>query len=566
MKHIKFAYILFILGLVISSGCESVLDTEAKDAFAEDLIYNSPAQVERLVYSNYNCTDGWAIDRANWWGRHFGIDGASYEGKFNFLDKDLYMVRGAGWTASNSGLFKNKWTEGFYYVRKCNEFLDRIDDSGAMKEDAEKVKMLKAEVRFLRAYSYAKLINYFGGVPIMEHALGLNDDFNLVRDSYEDCVKWIVAELDDAMLDLPASRPDAELGRATSLAAMAVKSRVLLYAASSLHDPANVPAENSELYSYSVSTKWEDAAAAAKAIIDVVGGRDLIATADAKAYQELFLKPNEDMIFVRPYSSAYYEFGTDVNTLPDMTQSPNGYGGWALISPSHNFAQEFAMADGAVYDETKPNDNREMRYYANLLYNGADFRGRDVQYYLGQDSTVTPGKDSPEGLGNTKHSSKTGYNIRKFQDESLASLTDISAERPKVLYRLAEVYLNYAEAKCHIPGGEDEARTYVSKVTTRALQPAVTATGDALLEAVKRERRVELCFEGHNFFDERRWMNEAHLGFPLEGLKWTKNTDGSMTFVKETVVTRTWDAKRYYVPVPSSEVEKAPSILQNYGY
>lgn len=567
MKKIKYKLIVILITLFAAYSCQDVLDTEAKDAFAEDLIYSDPSQVEKLVFTAYNSTESWSLNRFQWWSRRFNIEGASFEAKFNFNDLDVYRER-AGWTPSNVGVFREKWKNYWDYVRLTNEFLDRIDDSEAMQVDPAKVGVLKAEMKFLRANLYAKLIKYYGGVPIMEHALGLNDDFNLVRNSYEECVNFIVKELDEAAAVLPVTRPNSEYGRATKVAALAVKSRTLLYAASKLHDPATT---NNPLYVYGKSDKWLDASNAAKAIIDMVGARDLIAVADAKAYQELFLKPNQDILFARPFSSAYYDFGTDANSLWDQTQSPNGYGGWALSSPTQNFTLQFNMKDGSKtsggsFNPLKPYENREMRFYADILYNGAQFRGRDVQYYLSDDVNAYPhGLDSPKGLGNVLHSSKTGYNIRKFQDENVAPSGGISADRPYILYRLAEIYLNYAEAQYHL-GQEDIARQFVNKVSKRALQPDITATGADLLEAIKRERRVELCFEGHNFFDERRWMEESHLGFDIMGLKWTKAANGTLSFQEYKVVTRPWWNKHYYLPIPSSEVEKAPSMVQNEGY
>ncbi|MBJ7881538.1 RagB/SusD family nutrient uptake outer membrane protein [Gelidibacter salicanalis] len=577
MKYFKLKYLFVACGLFATISCEDVLDTTASDAFAEDLIYSDPAQVERLVFTAYNSTESWGLNKNQWWSRRFNIEGASYEAKFNFNDIDQYRLR-AGWTASNVGVFKEKWSNYWFYVRSINEFLDRIDTSKAMQDNPEKVSLLKAEMQFLRANLYSKLISFYGGVPILDRALGLNDDFNLVRNSYEDCVDFIIQDLDAAAAILPETRPDAEYGRATKLAALAVKSRTLLYAASKLHDPSTSP--NGPLYDYTKASKWQDAADAAKAVIDLVGARDLIAVNNATDYQKLFLTPNQDNIFVRPYGNDYYDFGTDVNTLWDQTQSPSGYGGWGLSSPSHNFALEFNMADGtktsgsvSTYNPANPNNNREMRYYANLNFQGAMFRGRAVDYAvltpLTSGNSSLNGPDSPKGLVdgigvNQGHSSKTGYNIRKFQDEGIG-LTDISSQRPYILYRLAEIYLNYAESSYHV-GQEAAAREFLNKVITRALQPAVTESGIELLEAIKKERRIELAFEGHNFFDERRWMNEAHLGFPVKGLKWTKTTLDVYSFTEYTVVTRPWFERQYYLPIPATEIEKAPAMLQNDGY
>ena len=562
-------YIIFACTFIITSGCnQDVLDTDPRDAFTEAFIYSNPDQLERLVFTAYNSTESWGINKVQWWGRRFNIEAGSYEAKFNFNNLDLFRYR-AGWTPANAGIFSQKWGTYWGYVRDINEFLDRVDASEAMQKDPEKVTILKAEMRFLRANIYSKLIKFYGGVPILERALGLEDDFNLTRNSYAECVAFIVSELDAAAEVLPTTRPDGEFGRATKLAALAVKSRTLLYAASDLHDPSTSP--NGPLYDYSNANKWQDAASAAKAVIDLVENRDLIPVNNADDYQSLFLSPNQDIFFARPYNSEFYDFGTDPNSLWDKTQSPNGFDGWALSSPTHNFTLEFNMADGTTtnggtFDATNPNANREMRYYADLLFNGADFRGRDIQYFLSDNVDACPhGLDSPEGLGNQAHSSKTGYNIRKFQDESVAVSGGISSNRPFILYRLAEQYLNYAEALYHT-GDEGGAKAAVNKVSSRALQPDITVGGSELLDAIRRERRVELAFEGHNFFDERRWMIESHLGFDIQGLRWSKDTNCDLSFEEYTVLTRPFETKFYYLPIPRDEVEKAPALLQNSGY
>ncbi len=103
-------------------------------------------------------------------------------------------------------------------------------------------------------------------------------------------------------------------------------------------------------------------------------------------------------------------------------------------------------------------------------------------------------------------------------------------------------------------------------MTSRALLPEITKSGPELLEAIKNERRIELCFEGHNFHDERRWMNESNLGFDVKGLRWTKATDWTLNNEEVVVVTRPWWEREYYLPIPQSEVNKAPSLIQNYGY
>ncbi|WP_010134989.1 RagB/SusD family nutrient uptake outer membrane protein [Ochrovirga pacifica] len=572
MKNIK-KYKLLCLGAFTSvlslTSCEDSLDTLPSDRTDASVILSDPKLVENLLFKTYNSTETWGYNNSIWWSRRYNLENGSFEAKFNFRDLDRLRLR-AGWTPTNIGDFRLKWENYWTYIREANDFIEKVNESPAMQEDPDGVAALVAEMRFLRANTYFKLINLWGGVPIIQQALGLDDNYDLVRNSYEECVDFIVSELDQAIVVLPETRPDDEFGRATKLAAMAVKSRVLLYAASNLHDSSTIP--NGPLYDYTKPTKWQDAANAAKDIIDAVGDRDLISVSNAQEYHNLFLSVNQDLLFGRAFGGTVYGFGTDVNSLPDQTQSPSGYGGWALSSPTHNFALEFNMADGSTtdapattYDPTNPNENREIRYYANLNFNGAIFRGRPVDYALSDDPDTHPhGLDSPEGLGNVLHSSKTGYNMKKFLNENVG-LTDPTPGRPYILYRLAEVYLNYAEAQYHL-GNEPLARTYVNKVATRALLPEITSSGSTLLEAIKRERRVELCFEGHNFFDERRWMNTENLGFDIKGLKWKKDASGNVSHEEYTVVTRPWFERHYYLPIPQEEMNKIPSFEQNFGY
>lgn len=571
IKNLKFVYLFAALLFCTVNSCDEDLDIEVTGAFAEDLVLSTPEQVELLLFSTYNSTENWGLDNGIWWTRRFNIETASFEAKFNFQNRDLMRIR-AGWTAGNPGFFRNQWSKYYTYIRQANLFFEQVEGSPAMAQDPEAINVLMAEMRFLRANLYSKLIKFFGGVPLITTAHTLDDDFNIPRNTYEECVDFIVSELDAAAAVLPDTRSGDEFGRATSYSALAVKARTLLYAASDLHDATLAPqGTNRELYTYSKTSKWQDASDAAKAIIDMVGGRDLTATPDARAYQDLFLSVNDDILFARPFGATILAFGTDANSLWDKTQSPNGDDGWGLSSPTHNYVLQYNMADGTTtsggtYDAANPNDGREMRYYANINFQGAEFRGNPINYALSLNPDVYPhGDDSPEGLGNVRHSSFTGYNIRKFQNEGLSNIQDPTPGRPLILYRLAEVYLNYAEAQAEL-GNDAEARTYLNKVASRALLPAITASGDELKEAIKRERRVELAFEGHSFFDERRWMVEDHLGMDVRGLRWTTQVDGSQTHEEYTVVTRPWFPRMYYLPIPQSEIDRTAALIQNDGY
>ncbi|MEP1343804.1 MAG: RagB/SusD family nutrient uptake outer membrane protein, partial [Ekhidna sp.] len=390
--------ILFGLG-----ACEDSLEIDVRDSFASDLVLSTPEQVELLLLTTYNSTESFGAG-SQFWARYMNVEIASFEARMNFNATTQALDQFAvlrGWTSANVGQLGQKWQDLWTYVRQANVFLELVEGSEAQLNNPEEIEALKAEMRFLRANQYSKLLKFFGGVPLLTSAATLDDDFNIPRNSYQDVVDFIVSEIDAIAPLLPLARDSGEFGRATRLSALALKSRTLLYAASDLHDPSLAPqSSNLELYTYDKPNKWQDAAAAAKAVIDLVGDRDLISTPNAKAYQELFLSANEDILFARPFGGSVFGFGTDVTTQPDNAQSPRGFDGWSLSTPLHNYTLVYNMEDGSTtdspsYDAANPYENREMRFYANINYQGANFRGRPIDYAISVDNTVVPdGLDS----------------------------------------------------------------------------------------------------------------------------------------------------------------------------
>ena len=167
--------------LTITSCQEDVLETENLSAYAEDSVFSDPDLLERVVFSAYNSTEGWALNKTVWWSRRYNIEAGSFEAKFNFRDLDRLRLRGNGWTAQNAGDFRNKWRDNFRFVNEINQFLDKVDDSPAMAEDPSRVNDLKGEMKFLRANIYSKLIKMYGGVPIFSTAFGLDSEFDVTR-------------------------------------------------------------------------------------------------------------------------------------------------------------------------------------------------------------------------------------------------------------------------------------------------------------------------------------------------------------------------------------------------
>lgn len=567
----QFNIILFLAFLISFAGCKKVLDTKPGDAYSEKDLFSNVQLTEKLLLYNYNVTDHWGMNVNDWWTRRMGIENASDESWFHFVPQNFKITRSLI-TPDDQGFFSNLWNTYYGFIGKSNDFLEKIEGSPVSVSDPEKVKVFIGEMKFLRAYAYAKLINLYGGVPIIDKPFKLTDDFKRERNSYKECVAFIVKDLDEAAAAIPAgTRGGAEFGRVSKAACLALKSRVLLYAASPLHDPSNAIAPRGQLYDYNESTKWQDAAAAAKAVIDL-NAYALVPVSNAAAYQKLFLTPSTELILGRPYSPEFSNTPNDFNTLPDKAQGPVSDGAWGLSNPTHNFVQDFKMANGkrinepgSGYDDNDMYANRELRFYANILYQGASYKNKPLEFWQ-------PGGKDSKDIGPPNHFAATGYNVRKFLDESIKLDLQQSPKRPYPLIRLAEVFLNYAEAQYHL-GNEVEARKYLNMVAQRVGLPAINSSGVELLKDIKYERQMELFFEGHRFFDLRRWMDVAKLEADVIGVQWKKvnasgalDPNGTLTRINNVLVEdRSFQPRNYYLPIPTAEIEKA-GLAQNTGY
>ncbi|WP_262712431.1 RagB/SusD family nutrient uptake outer membrane protein [Arachidicoccus ginsenosidivorans] len=222
------------------------------------------------------------------------------------------------------------------------------------------------------------------------------------------------------------------------------------------------------------------------------------------------------------------------------------------------------MKDGTAFSwqipaEAKdPYANRDPRFYADVLYNGAPYKNRTAQFYTG-------GLDSKTSSLSPWNASKTGYTIRKMIDESYDFNNQEYSKCQWVVFRLAEIYLNYAEASAEL-GNTADALKYVNLIRKRADMPDLTAAN--LVDKIRQERRIELCFEGHRYFDLRRWnLAETGAGDAL-GIQITPTSAANTSFTYKTQVIedRVWKPALTLYPIPRSEIQKNPNIKQNPGY
>jgi len=474
MKKIdKILLLVSSLIFIVFTGCEdNILDKAPRDIISEKTLWNDIDMIDQFVVSTYNSLDDWCVTVHN---------EPNINHSLAILTSDaVYRDASDAWSegeVSPADLldFSFLWAEKYNYIRNINIFFNQIDELEVNVADQKRVNNLKGEMKFLRANYYSDLIKYFGGVPLITKVFTLNDELNNEkRDSYQEVVDFIVRELDEAQEMLPVTRE--QWGRINKGACMALKSEVLLYAASKLHDPSTEP--RGPLFDYDKNNKWQEASDAAKAIIDM-NQYSLVEVDTWQEYNEkIFSGNNSEIILAKPKSSVYQTLS---RTL-DFVNRPNGYNGWGANTPTHQHICAYEMANGKMIDEPgsgynpSPDsiyENREMRFYANILFQGAYYRGRETEYY-------TPGgRDSKDGP-NATNRSWTGYNTRKFMNESIDPDKGDFSTWPWPIFRLAEIYLIYAEAQ-FLLGHEDVAREYINKIRSLVNLHDIRTSVEALI-------------------------------------------------------------------------------------
>jgi len=486
------------------------------------------------------------------------------------------------------------WSSNFSRIRQTNIFLSHID---ATTFDAAWKQRMKGEAYFLRAYFYHNLMRMYGGVPLITKVYGLNEDYKVARNSFKETVDFIVANADSAAALLPTSYTGADVGRATKGAALALKARVLLYAASDLY---NVNPSANALTGYTTpqdrTALWRAAKNAAQAVMDL-GSYGLFRPTPASSqeaaqnYADLFLqKTSQEAIMSR-----FFLTTRDDGAYPNRDDGPNGYHTWGGNTPIQNLVDDYRMADGSKFDwnnpahAAAPYQNRDPRFYGSILHDGAPWRARptDVknldpagtiqtfrQLKL-SDGSVVAGLDTRDSPVENWNGAYSGYYLRKFIDPSLnAQFT--RQEVPWIFFRYAEVLLNYAEASIELNELGD-AVNVLNQIRLRAGMPPFSAgLGQAALrDEYRNERRVEMVFEEQRFFDVRRWMIAPAVLSKVAGginifVEGTSSTDRSTwknyRYVIDTIQARAWDNKLYFMPIHINEMNRNGLLKQNPGY
>lgn len=443
----------------------------------------------------------------------------------------------------------DQYANMYNYIRRTNLFLERSLTSKI--NPASDIPSLRGEAFFLRAYYHFELFKRYGAIIIANRSFGPTEQLDLPKNTFDEVVTQIVSDCDSATANLLPSITDQAIGdkgRASQTAAMAIKARTLLYAASPLNNTGDV-------------AKWQKAADAAKAIIDLNKHSLLPAAQFKNIWNYTSQAYNAEVLFASQ--------ADNVNAI-ESANAPISYdGARGRTNPTQEMVDAFEMkTTGKLitdptsgYNKNDPYTNRDTRLGLFIMYNGSVFKSPKVV------ETFVGGKDNVVTNINT---TKTGYYMRKFlYDEANWAVNSASnLRRPWVHFRYAEVLLNYAEALNEAQGPVADVYTYMNQVRTRAGMPGLPAglTKDVMRLRIQNERRVELCFEEHRFFDVRRWKKgEEFFNKPVSGMVITK-TGNTFTYQVVPVENRVFTEKNYRFPFPQSELNKTSKLQQNPGW
>lgn len=444
------------------------------------------------------------------------------------------------------------------YSVNSDQFLllgrDPVTNAEAIDRDKEEIAWFKAEAHVAIAYYYAELIKRYGGVPLVTKTIDKTGKVQIPKSSYDDVVEYIVKQIDDNKAGLQVNWKTSSFvgndGRFTLGAALALKARVLLYAASPLNNPANDV------------KKWERAAVALNDLL-TAPGLNLSLSPDYRSYflGANTLNSNETIFAIRRRAN---------NTLERLNYPLATPGGQSNISPTDNLVAAYEYKGVSVVNN--PYANRDPRLAASIVFNGSTWNNRIIDQATG----------APDDM-NMPNASKTGYYLKKFLNDNLNLVQGANAQHNWVVFRFGEVLLSYAEAM-NEAYGPDNANGYARTarkalndvrnrpgVTMPAVDPLTTTSKDGFRVAIKHERRIELAFEGHRYWDLLRWKDaETVLNQPIVGVKVNKisSTPTTWSYEKVNVATRIFNADANY-RYPFSRVQIVNSdgaLIQNPGY
>lgn len=572
MKKSKiYKSISFVLFLVAFVSCTDVFDSsQLEQAPEQDLdfekVFTDYQQFRQYLDYSYNFMPG-----------HLGrmwnsmVCELSDEAEGLGVNTCSPVFNNGAWTGDNLSYstppgnanreLGDMWVNLYKGIRQANMAIKNIDLVTNFPSQKVHDRSL-GEAHFIRAFLYFELVKRWGGVPIFDKPLVLGvDELDIPRSSYDDCIKFIVADCNRANQLLDLVNDEGDTGRATRGAALALKSRTLLYAAR----PLNNPSQDIE--------KWKAAAAAAA---DVINLNQYLLDSD---YVKMFFRPNlgTEIIMNRPRTKLNFEQGHIENYSNFLVRFivPQGYNGWMGTSVTQNFVNLYEDSNGfpitdasSNYDPNNPYANRDPRLKMTVLYNDRFWYDRNTQFHVG-------GVDY-----GTTFVNPIGYSIAKFWPEEHQRYKGTSTYLNYIFFRYAEILLNYAEAtnEAYGPDGASPGASLTARGATTELRQRVTqvpiplqisSSKEEMRARIRNERAIELCFEEQRWYDVISWKKGVEIfgdQNPILGMRITKNSNGSFTYKPYEYEKRVFKEYMHYYPIPNNEIFKSKVLKQNPGW
>lgn len=589
------------------NSCDSYLDRQPDDALTIEMIFSKRSTTQRYLVNVYS----YMIEESK---TSFNTPwiGSSDEASISYPDRGYSRINDGSWSPDTPP-YEAFWRSYYQGIREANFFMLNVDKCPEINFE-EKIQW-KTEARFLRAYYYAMMMRMYGPVILVGDEVidAFERGTGKERSTWDECIHYISEELDEIAEILPEKQEANWAGKPTKGAALALKARMLLYSARKLYNSNDsfykeiISTEGKPLFPQSYDEKkWELAAEANKAVIDMdiyslYTENDSKGNIDPyKSYTGIHLKLwNNEIIFARSVSAYEWRIITTPRGVGNVS-----YGG---VSPTQKMVDAYAMsdghypivgytdngktpvidnpsgkilysegafasfknpADGNTYSANTMYKDREPRFYMSVCWSGMKWKAGsktvDVQFYYGGNS----------GPGVSQNYPKPGYLICKMADHTLNHFNGEYGRFSWPLFRLGETYLNYVEALNEYDPTHPDILKYINLIRTRAgvpdlekVYPSDVKDQDKMRELIRRERQVELAFEGYRFFDTRTWRiaEETESG-PIYGMNiMAENHDPKSNFWERTMFEkRVFTKKHYLFPISQEALDRNKEITQNY--
>lgn len=600
------------------TSCVDYLDKESDTELTLPMVFEDKTRIEGWLANVYSHVPDpyWGYARKLGW--DILSDDMTASERWRQWDWKVIPMLLGEWTPSTDW-DGNYWARLPQLIREANIFIENVHPLPEQGISATEVTYMKAEMRFMIAYYYYLLSNTYGPVPFKPNYIAPTD-FNLAdlmegQRPYYEVVDWVDKELKEVAKILPAKYTEArKYGRATSIMCLAVRARMLLFAASPLvngnPDYANHKNKDGEnLFSTTEDkSKWAYAAQACKELIDAAeaAGHKLYTVENEDgtidpfmSYQNLFLtrydEGNTEILFARPGGSEYGEY--EKHATPQVSGGSGGLGvTQSLVDaffmenglPINDDDSKYVESDFSGSDETRDNTvwdtevnggaitksgtynmycHREPRFYITVSYNNSYFTQEKRLFNFFNGSADNP---------HTHDAPQNGYLIRKKISPDLNVKQGTYKYRPGIVYRLGEAYLNYAEALNESDPGNGDILVYLNKIRERAgIRQYTTGATDEnyihvdlndqaeMRKLIRAERRVELSCEGIRYDDLRRWKEaENVLNGDFYGMNFS-GKDQSSFYVRTPYLKRVYKKAYYWFPIHQSEMDKNDKLVQS---